>query len=109
METWNSKVAVETSTATARATAMSNTLLDSLSIIDMDSQVETHPSPQRVELAILSIASDLQSIMEVVMTTAKAILPQKSAAPKKGTLPKRLWLKSVRHDVDKIRRRVKTL
>ena len=62
-----------------------------------------------MEAAILSIAFDLQTILGEAMTTAKAIFPHKPAAPKKGTLPKHLWPKSVRHDVDKIRRRVKTL
>ncbi len=43
------------------------------------------------------------------MKTVPATFLQKPAAPIRGTLPQHIWLKSVRHDVDKIRRRVKTL
>ena len=43
------------------------------------------------------------------MTTAKTIFPQNPVAPKKGTLPLHLWPQSVRQDVDRIRRWVKTL
>ena len=43
------------------------------------------------------------------MTTTTTIFPQKPADPKKGILPQHLCPKSVRQDVEKIRRRVKTL
>ena len=62
-----------------------------------------------MKAAIFSIASDLQTILGEAMSTVKAIFLQKPASPKKGTLPHHLWPKYVRKDVDKIRRRVKTL
>ena len=38
------------------------------------------------------------------------MFPQKThATPSKGTLPRHLWLKSVRHDVSNIRRRAKAI
>ena len=43
------------------------------------------------------------------MGTATFILPKKPTAQKRGTIPQHLWPKFVRHDNDKIRRRVKTL
>jgi hypothetical protein len=62
-----------------------------------------------VEAAIFSIASDLQTILGEAMTSAIAIFPHTSAAPKKGTLPHHLWPKSVRKDVVRIRVRVNTI
>jgi hypothetical protein len=64
---------------------------------------DTPPSPQEVEAAILSIGSDLQTIMGEAMPTATTFFTRKPAAPKKGTLPHHLWPKSARHDVNKIR------
>jgi len=109
METWHSKVAVDSVTTTALASAMARTLLGYLSLDDNQGQHNTLPSPKGVEAAILSIASDLQTILGEAMPTATAISPQKQAAPKKNTLPQQLWSKSVRQDADKIRWRVKTL
>ncbi len=43
------------------------------------------------------------------MKTTITIFPQKPAARKAGILPHHLWPKSVRQDVNAIRRRVKTL
>ena len=109
METWRSKVAVVSATATALASVMARMLLDSLSTDDNQEQKDTPPSPHGKEAAILSVASNLQIILGEAMTTATTIFPQKPAAPKKGPLPQNLWLKLVRQDVDKIRQRVKTL
>ena len=108
METWRSKVAVDSATATALASAMARTLLDSLSRDNNQGQHDTSLIPQGVEATILSIASDLETILGEAMTTATTKFPQKPVAPKKGTLPQHLWPKSVRRDVDKIRRWVKT-
>ncbi len=47
--------------------------------------------------------------MEEAMATATYIFTKKPAAPKRGTLPHHLWPKSVRHDVSRIRQRVKTI
>ena len=107
IETWRSKIAVDSTAAIALSSAMAHTLLESLS--DDDNQGQNNrppPCPQGVEVAILSIASDLQTILEEAMRTATTIFPQKPAAPKKGTLPQHLWPKSVRRDVDNNRRRV---
>ena len=70
METWRSKVAVASSTATALVSAMARTLVDSLSADDNQGRKDTLPSPQVVEVVIISIASDLQTILEEAMTTA---------------------------------------
>jgi len=43
------------------------------------------------------------------MATATTIFPQKPASSKRSTLPQHLWPKSDRHDIDNVRRRVKTL
>ena len=59
IETWRSKVAVDSAAATALASVMAHTLLDSLSVDGNQGQKDTPPSPQGVEAAILSIASDL--------------------------------------------------
>ena len=88
---------------------MASMLLDSLLEVDINGQKNIPPSPQGVEAVIFSISSDLHTILREAMTTAKAIFLQKSATPKKGTPPLHLWPKSVQQDVDKIRRRVKTL
>ena len=56
---WCSKSAVDSATATALAAAMARKLLDSLSADDNQGQNDTPSSPQGVEAAILSIASDL--------------------------------------------------
>ena len=87
METWRSKVAVESATATALASATARTLLESLSIDDYQRQHDTLPSPQGVEAAIFSIASHLQTILGEAMTTAIAILPQKRVLRKRANFP----------------------
>jgi hypothetical protein len=75
METWRSKVAVDSATATALASAMASTLLDSVSAVDTQGQKDTPPSSQGVEAAILSISSDLHKILREAMTTVIAIFP----------------------------------
>jgi hypothetical protein len=87
METWRSKVVVESATATALASAMACTLLDSLSVDDNQGQHDTLPSPQEIKAAIISIASDLHTILREGTTTAIDIFLHKPATPKKGTLP----------------------
>ncbi len=62
-----------------------------------------------MEAAILSIASDLQTILGEATITAIAISPQKPAAPKIGALLQHRWPTDVRRDVDNTRRQVKTL
>ena len=66
---------------------MERTLLDSLSADDNQGQNNTSPSPQRVEIAIISIVSDLETIMEEDMTTATTRFPWKLVVPKKAQVP----------------------
>ena len=73
METWRSKVAVDSVAATALASAMARTLLDLLSIDNNQGQHDTSLTPQGVEADILSMASDLQTILGEAMTTAATI------------------------------------
>jgi hypothetical protein len=46
METWCSKVVVDSATATALASAMARTLLDSLSTVNNQRQQDTFPTPK---------------------------------------------------------------
>ena len=60
--------------------------------------------------SILSLAEDLQHILEDAMNLATKMFPLKADAPAKGqTLPHHLWPRSVLHDVYAIRTRTKAL
>ena len=87
METWRSKVADDSAPATPLALAMARRLLDSLSSKDIQGHHDASLSLQAVEASILSIASDLKTILGEAMATATTIFPQKPVAPNKGTLP----------------------
>jgi hypothetical protein len=111
LEEWKSRVMVDSYTALmlARATALS--LKDSLEFpsgaISLEGNRETS---QDTKAHILELASTLQDILGGAMDTASAMFPHKAAPPPaKGTLPRHLWPKSVRHDVAEIRRRAKTV
>ncbi len=68
METWCSKVAVYSAHATALAPAMARTLLDTLSDNDIQGKNIAPPNRQEVEDAILSIASELKTILGEAMS-----------------------------------------
>jgi hypothetical protein len=54
--------------------------------------------------SILSLATDLQNILEDAMHMAKTMFPLKAGAPGKGqTPPHHLWPNAVLHDVHIIR------
>ena len=60
--------------------------------------------------SILSLAADLQHILEEAMDLATTMFPLKADTPAKSqTLPHHLWPKSVLHDVYAIRTRTKAL
>jgi hypothetical protein len=109
MEAWSSRVPVDSFAAIALSTAMARSLLDFLSC-DINQGQKTPPlNSQGVASGIRSLATDLQVILEEAMATFTIIFPRKPSAPKRGTFHHHLWPKSVRHDVDNVRRRVKNL
>jgi hypothetical protein len=109
MRPWRSKEAVDSSVDIAISSAMARTLLDFLPFDINQGQSDPPPIPQGVKSAIRSIATDLHNGLGEAMATAKSIFSHTPAALIRGTLPNHFWSESVRHDVDDIRRRVKTL
>ena len=60
--------------------------------------------------SILSLATDLQSILGEAMHMATTMFPLKAGTPNKGqTLPHHLWPKAILHEVHTIRKRTKAL
>ena len=65
---------------------------------------------QCIASAVVGLANDIQAILGDALTTATTMFPHKPPAkPGKGTIPRHLWPKSVRHDISHIRRRTKSI
>ncbi len=63
-------MAVDPAVAIALSSAMTSPLLDSLSLDEIQEQKVPAPNLERVEAAILSIASDLQTVLGEALATA---------------------------------------
>jgi hypothetical protein len=90
---------------------MARSLLDSLTHSLEDSPLGDSLDPQLVASScILGLANDIQAIFGDAMEAATTMFPHKpSVAPARGTLPRLLWPKTVRHDICNIRRRAKAI
>ncbi len=81
---------MDSASATALASAMARTLLDTLSETDTHGQGTSTLTHREAKTVILDIALDLQTILGEAMATATNIFPQKPATRKTGALPHHL-------------------
>jgi hypothetical protein len=89
---------------------MGHAILASLDHEHRSNPTDDAIDPSSVESSILGLANDIQAILGDALAAATTMFPHKPpATPSKGTLPRHLRLKSVRHDVSIIRRRVKAV
>ena len=110
LQGWKAKVTVDSYVVTSLAKAMGHSILASLGHDLKRSLASDVIDPHCVESAIVGLANDIQAILGDALAEATTMFPQKPlATPGKGTLPRQLWPKSVRHDVSNIRRRAKAI
>ena len=95
--------------STSLVMAMYRFLLDSLSHPSGDHLLATSQDPTQATTApIIGLANDIQAILGEAKETATTMFPHKStSAPARVTLPRHLWLKSLRNHIFNIRRRAK--
>jgi hypothetical protein len=103
-------VTVDSYATTSLAKVLGHSLLVSLGSgpgnISKGAPIDT----QCIASMVVGIANDIQAILGDALTTATTMFPHKPPAkPGKGTIPRHLWPKSVKHDVSHIRRRAKSI
>ena len=111
LETWKSKVTIDSFTAIMLAKATALSLKDSLEFPSGAISPEgVRETSQDTKTHILELANTLQDILGEAMDTATTMFPHKAVLPSsRGTLPRHLWPNSMRHDVAEIRRRAKAV
>jgi hypothetical protein len=110
LQGWKAKVTVDSYVATSLAEAMGHSFLASLSHGPGNILASDSIDYQCVASTIVGLANDIQAILGDALTTATTTFPHKPPAkPDKGTLPRHLWPKSVKHDASHIRRRSKAI
>ena len=101
---------MDSHTANSLDKAMCHSILVSLEHSPEGSLTRDALDPQFVSSSILGLANDIQAILGDTLVEATTMFPRKPpATPNRGTLPRHLWPKSVRHDVSNIRRRAKAI
>ena len=110
LQGWKAKVTVDSYAATSLAKAMGHSLLASLGHGPGNIPTSDTIDPHCIASSIVGLANDIQAILGDALITATTMFPHKPpATPGKGTLPRHLWPKSVRHDVSNIRHRAKSI
>ena len=107
---WKARVVVDSLSPTKLAIAIANAILRNLE----DGVTAAPPANTSQQIggrdSILSLAADLQRILDDAMSMATAMFPLKASTPCKGKiLSHHLWPKSVLHDIHAIRHRTKAL
>jgi len=110
LEGWKSKVAVNSYAATSLAKDMGQAILPSLGQEPGSNPTDDTIDPQDIASSILGLANNIQDILVDALAEATTTFPHKPLATLgKGTLPRHLWPKLVRHDISHIRRRAKAV
>ena len=103
-------MAVDSHAHSSMAKAMGHSLLASRAHCFEGMHTGDALDSQCVESFILGLANDIQSILADALAEATIMFPHITpTTPNKGTLPRHLWPKPVRHDVSNIRRRAKAI